>query len=76
MNAEEISGQRLTTFLDFQLQIEEECAIYEADAADLLEWIDRKVTELSDIHFPNSFDAVKTLLDQFKTAYVSHSSSP
>eukprot|EP00038_Savillea_parva_P028049 m.62925 g.62925 ORF g.62925 m.62925 type:complete len:2331 (+) comp8122_c0_seq1:123-7115(+) len=69
MNAEEISGQRLTTFLDFQLQIEEECAIYEADAADLLEWIDRKVTELSDIHFPNSFDAVKTLLDQFKTAY-------
>lgn len=69
-NAEEISGQRIATFLDFQLQIEEECELYEADAAALLRWIEKKISELSNLAFPNSFDAVKARLDQFKTECV------
>ena len=69
MQAEMVTEQRLATFLDFQLSIDDECAQFEADAAALLEWIELKTHELSDLAFPNSFDAVKAMLDSFKTEY-------
>lgn len=67
LNAEEISGQRIATFLEFQMQIDDECGIYERDAEALLRWIAEKVEQLSELNFPNSFDAVKRLLDTFKS---------
>ena len=66
MASEDILGQRMRNFLDFEMGIRRDCAQYEQMASDLLEWVLMKIKALNKRDFPNSLVGVQQTWNDFK----------
>lgn len=66
MASEDILGQRMRNFLDFEMGIRKDCAAYEKMASELLEWVLMKTSQLNKHDFPNSLVGVQQFWHEFK----------
>lgn len=65
MKAETVQGRRIGGVMGKAMENEKLINDYEKHTTDLLDWIEKKIVDLSDRKFPNSLDGVQNYLGQF-----------
>lgn len=65
LKAETVQGRRIGGVMDKAIENEKLINDYERLVTDLLEWIEQKITSLSDRMFPNSLQGVQECLEKF-----------
>ncbi|KAE8587142.1 hypothetical protein XENTR_v10021875, partial [Xenopus tropicalis] len=59
--------KRMNNMMSLILEIENLKKQYEAMVSDLIQWIQQKVVQMNDRHFPNSITGMRQLMTDFKT---------
>lgn len=65
MKAETVQGRRIGGVMGKAMENDKLIQDYERHTTDLLEWIEKKIADLSDRNFPNTLDGVQNYLGQF-----------
>lgn len=65
MKAETVQGRRIGGVMGKAMENEKLIQDYEKNTTNLLDWIEKKIVDLSDRNFPNSLDGVQSCLGHF-----------
>jgi spectrin beta len=76
MKNEAVGGKRVGKIIGFMIEIDKMIASYESQVEEMLHWIQKKIKEHYDFVFPNSLDAIKSLMLTFNKGYMTIEKPP
>lgn len=76
MKNEAVGGKRVGKIIGFMLEIDKMINLYESQIDEMLYWIQKKIKEHYDFVFPNSLDAIKSLMLTFNKGYMTIEKPP
>jgi spectrin beta len=62
MKTEAVGGKRIGKIISFMMEIDKMKEQYEHQVTDMINWIQKKINELSDFVFPNSLDGMNLIV--------------